>query len=30
VKWNDEGFFRAVKGVIILEVSLEMGELYCV
>jgi hypothetical protein len=29
VKWNGEGFFRLVKGFIILEISLEMGELYC-
>jgi hypothetical protein len=28
VKWNGERFFRAVKGFIILEISLEMGELY--
>jgi hypothetical protein len=30
VLWNGERFFRAVKGFIILEISLEMGELYCV
>jgi hypothetical protein len=30
VKLNDERFFRAVKGFIVLEISLEMGELYCV
>jgi hypothetical protein len=27
MKWNGKGFFRTVKGFIILEVSLEMGEL---
>ena len=30
VKWNGERFFRAVKGFIFLEISLEMGELYLV
>ena len=30
VKWNGEGFFRAVKGLIILEINLQIGELYCV
>jgi len=30
MKWNGERFFRAVKGFIIFDISLEMGELYCV
>ena len=30
VKWNGERFFRAVKWFFILEISLEVGELYCV
>ena len=30
MKWSGESFFRAVKGFIILEISLEMEELYCV
>jgi len=30
MKWNGEGFFGAMKGFVILEISLETGELYCV
>jgi hypothetical protein len=30
VKGNGERFFRAVKGFIILEISLVVGEVYCV
>jgi hypothetical protein len=30
VKWNGEMLFRAVKRFIISEISLEMGEMYCV
>jgi len=29
-KWIDEGFLGTVKGLIILKINLEMGELYCV
>jgi len=30
MKLNGDRFFRAANGFIILEISLEMGELYCV